>query len=189
MSCESDSLGSLVLGAILQQSNSDLAVSNYRKYYHDNPASPMLWNNLGVLCSQKGKKLAAISCLRRSSYLDPLSWVSLLPTWSYTCTSPRPRAHIYPGFINSQLPILHMKMSPGQMCVPCSLRFTSIFYHNAGNSRLISFLEIMVQSCFNLFEKWTAYCVFKCVEHSIIAAPKQFYFFHICPGSATTWTN
>jgi len=80
MSCECDAMGSLVLGGILQQSNSDLAVSHYRKYYHANPSSPMLWNNLGVLCAQKGKKLASISCLRRSAYLDPLSWVSFSKT-------------------------------------------------------------------------------------------------------------
>lgn len=47
MACEWDSFGSLVLGGILQQSNSDQAVTHYREFYRENPASPVLWNNLG----------------------------------------------------------------------------------------------------------------------------------------------
>ena len=46
MACEWDSFGSLVLGGILQQANSNLAVTHYRDFYRENPASPLLWNNL-----------------------------------------------------------------------------------------------------------------------------------------------
>ena len=46
MACEWDSFGSLVLGGILQKSDSNSAVTHYRDFYRENPASPQLWNNL-----------------------------------------------------------------------------------------------------------------------------------------------
>ena len=38
----------------------------------------ILQNNLGVLCIQKGKKLAAMACFRRATYIDPMFWKAWL---------------------------------------------------------------------------------------------------------------
>jgi len=78
LATESDSDASLMLGALLQRTSAEKAIVCYRDVYNENPASPQLWNNLGVLCIQKGKKLAAMACFRRATYIDPMFWKAWL---------------------------------------------------------------------------------------------------------------
>jgi Tfp pilus assembly protein PilF len=38
------------------------------------PESPQLWNNIGMCFFGKKKHVAAVSCLKRASYLAPFDW-------------------------------------------------------------------------------------------------------------------
>ncbi len=38
------------------------------------PESPQLWNNIGMCFFSKKKHVAAVSCLKRASYLAPFDW-------------------------------------------------------------------------------------------------------------------
>ena len=73
---------SLLAAASIIQENQDIdvALSKYRTAIHQCRHCAELWNNIG-LCffsksfqSQESKIIAAISCLRRASYLSPFSW-------------------------------------------------------------------------------------------------------------------
>ena len=66
----------LVLGTLLQLVDNDECIGHYRELHYADASSHQLWNNLGLLSHQKGKRLAALACCRRASYLNPLDHVS-----------------------------------------------------------------------------------------------------------------
>jgi len=68
----------LVIGTLLQLVASDDCIGHYRQLYAVDPASHQMWNNLGLLSHQKGKRLAALACCRRAAYLNPLDHVPWL---------------------------------------------------------------------------------------------------------------
>ncbi|XP_043276787.1 Bardet-Biedl syndrome 4 protein [Venturia canescens] len=51
----------------------DVALSKYKIAAQFMPESPYLWNNIGMCFFGKQKYVAAISCLKRAHYLNPLS--------------------------------------------------------------------------------------------------------------------
>ncbi|BES89873.1 Hypothetical protein NTJ_02680 [Nesidiocoris tenuis] len=55
----------------------DVALSKYKIAGQQLPESVSLWNNMGLCFLGKGKHIAAISCLKRANYLDPLDWKTL----------------------------------------------------------------------------------------------------------------
>lgn len=59
----------------LKQMNSDYdtALINYKNAYQTIPESWSLWNNIGMCFFGKEKYVAAISCLKRAHYLNPLA--------------------------------------------------------------------------------------------------------------------
>nr|KAF6483249.1 Bardet-Biedl syndrome 4 [Rousettus aegyptiacus] len=52
----------------------DVALTKYRVVACAVPESPPLWNNIGMCFFGKKKYVAAISCLKRASYLAPFDW-------------------------------------------------------------------------------------------------------------------
>lgn len=65
----------LAAGSIIQNhSDYEVALSKYRIAVAKVPESPALWNNIGMCFFGKRKYVAAISCLKRATYLAPFSW-------------------------------------------------------------------------------------------------------------------
>lgn len=65
----------LAAGSIIQNhSDFEVALSKYRIAISKIPESPALWNNIGMCFFGKKKYVAAISCLKRATYLAPFSW-------------------------------------------------------------------------------------------------------------------
>lgn len=65
----------LAAGSIIQNhSDFEVALSKYRIAVAKLPESPALWNNIGMCFFGKRKYVAAISCLKRATYLAPFSW-------------------------------------------------------------------------------------------------------------------
>jgi Bardet-Biedl syndrome 4 protein len=52
----------------------DVALNKYRIAADTAPESPRLWNNIGMCFLGKKKYVAAISCLKRATYLSPFEW-------------------------------------------------------------------------------------------------------------------
>ncbi|DBB06676.1 TPA: Bardet-Biedl syndrome 4 protein [Trebouxia sp. C0004] len=53
----------------------DVALVKYRVAAVQTPNSPQLWNNIGMCFFGKQKHVAAISCLKKASYLGPFEWI------------------------------------------------------------------------------------------------------------------
>ncbi|KAG7203012.1 hypothetical protein KM043_010140 [Ampulex compressa] len=53
----------------------DVALSKYKLAAQSIPESPALWNNVGMCFFGKQKFVAAISCLKRAHYLNPLAFL------------------------------------------------------------------------------------------------------------------
>lgn len=67
----------LAAGSIIQDHNDlDVALTKYRVAAVAMPASPQLWNNVGMAFFGKGKHVAALACLKRAAYLDPFEWIT-----------------------------------------------------------------------------------------------------------------
>ncbi|XP_054721800.1 Bardet-Biedl syndrome 4 protein-like [Uloborus diversus] len=65
----------LAAGSIIQNhSDFEVALTKYRIAISKIPESPALWNNIGMCFFGKKKYVAAISCLKRATYLAPFSW-------------------------------------------------------------------------------------------------------------------
>lgn len=65
----------LAAGSIIQNHRDfEVALSKYRIAISKIPESPALWNNIGMCFFGKKKFVAAISCLKRATYLAPFSW-------------------------------------------------------------------------------------------------------------------
>ncbi|XP_014288528.1 Bardet-Biedl syndrome 4 protein [Halyomorpha halys] len=66
------------IASIFQDNNEfDVALSKFKIVGQLLPESVTLWNNMGLCFFGKGKYVAAISCLKRANYLDPLDWQTL----------------------------------------------------------------------------------------------------------------
>ncbi|KAA3672234.1 Bardet-Biedl syndrome 4 protein, partial [Paragonimus westermani] len=59
---------------LLAHKDPDGALSKYRIAVKVAPESGILWNNIGLTLLEKRRTVAAISCLKRASYLMPLHW-------------------------------------------------------------------------------------------------------------------
>ncbi|KAF7232746.1 hypothetical protein EG68_08453 [Paragonimus skrjabini miyazakii] len=59
---------------LLAHKDPDGALSKYRVAIKAAPESATLWNNIGLTLLEKRRMVAAISCLKRASYLMPLQW-------------------------------------------------------------------------------------------------------------------
>ncbi|KAF5400914.1 Bardet-Biedl syndrome 4 protein [Paragonimus heterotremus] len=59
---------------LLVHKDPDGALSKYRVAVKTAPESAILWNNIGLTLLEKRRMVAAISCLKRASYLMPLQW-------------------------------------------------------------------------------------------------------------------
>ncbi|KAG1678112.1 Bardet-Biedl syndrome 4 protein [Nymphon striatum] len=67
--------GQFASGSILQSHGDvDEALDRYRNSVSKMPDSSFLWNNIGMCFYSKKKYVAAISCLKRASYLAPSEW-------------------------------------------------------------------------------------------------------------------
>nr|KAF6483255.1 Bardet-Biedl syndrome 4 [Rousettus aegyptiacus] len=65
----------LAAGSMMQtHGDFDVALTKYRVVACAVPESPPLWNNIGMCFFGKKKYVAAISCLKRASYLAPFDW-------------------------------------------------------------------------------------------------------------------
>ncbi|KAH8019859.1 hypothetical protein HPB51_022960 [Rhipicephalus microplus] len=65
----------LAAGSIMQTyGDYDVALTKYRAIASAPDESPALWNNVGMCFFGKKKYVAAISCLKRANYLNPLDW-------------------------------------------------------------------------------------------------------------------
>jgi Bardet-Biedl syndrome 4 protein len=51
------------------------ALIKYKLASFSNPNSPLVWNNLGLCFSARGKNIAAVTCLKKANYLDPFEWI------------------------------------------------------------------------------------------------------------------
>lgn len=65
---------SLAIGSILQETQNDLDNALLRYKLANTFESPVLWNNVSLCFSVKKKYVAAISCLKRSLYLNVFDW-------------------------------------------------------------------------------------------------------------------
>lgn len=66
-----------ILGAgsmIQSHGDYDVALTKYRIAAAATPESPHLWNNIGMCFFGKKKYVAAISCLKRATYMAPFEW-------------------------------------------------------------------------------------------------------------------
>lgn len=62
-------------GSLMQQHGDfDVALTKYRVAAQNIPESSSLWNNIAMCFFGKKKYVAAISCLKRASYLSPFDW-------------------------------------------------------------------------------------------------------------------
>ncbi|XP_075525599.1 Bardet-Biedl syndrome 4 [Dermacentor variabilis] len=65
----------LAAGSIMQTyGDYDVALTKYRAIASAPDESPALWNNVGMCFFGKKKYVAAISCLKRANYLNPMDW-------------------------------------------------------------------------------------------------------------------
>ncbi len=65
----------LASGSLIQdRGDFDVALVKYRVAALQIPNSSQLWNNIGMCFFGKQKHVAAIACLKRALYLDPLEW-------------------------------------------------------------------------------------------------------------------
>ena len=65
----------LASGSLIQdRGDFDVALVKYRVAALQIPNSAQLWNNIGMCFFGKQKHVAAIACLKRALYLDPLEW-------------------------------------------------------------------------------------------------------------------
>ncbi|XP_071092197.1 BBSome complex member BBS4-like isoform X1 [Haliotis cracherodii] len=65
----------MAAGSMMQShADFDVALTKYRIAAVNTPESPPLWNNIGMCFFGKKKFVAAISCLKRASYLAPFDW-------------------------------------------------------------------------------------------------------------------
>ncbi|CAG0922808.1 unnamed protein product, partial [Notodromas monacha] len=65
----------LAAGAIMQMhGDHDAALGKYRVAAFCTPESAPLWNNIAMAFYGKNKFVAAISCLKRAHYLNPIDW-------------------------------------------------------------------------------------------------------------------
>ncbi|XP_054748410.2 Bardet-Biedl syndrome 4 protein-like [Lytechinus pictus] len=65
----------LAAGSMMQQHGDfDVALTKYRIAAAAVPESTSIWNNIGMCFFGKKKYVAAISCLKRASYLSPFDW-------------------------------------------------------------------------------------------------------------------
>ena len=67
---------SLAIGSIIQESQTNIDDALYRYKLANTFESPVLWNNVSLCFSSKKKYVAAISCLKRSLYLNVFDWRS-----------------------------------------------------------------------------------------------------------------
>jgi len=65
---------SLSVGACIQDQRNEVEGALLRYRLANAFESPCLWNNIALCFSSKKKKVAAISCLERAVYLNPLDW-------------------------------------------------------------------------------------------------------------------
>lgn len=65
----------LAAGSMIQSHGDyDVALTKYRIAAAATPESPHLWNNIGMCFFGKKKYVAAISCLKRATYMAPFDW-------------------------------------------------------------------------------------------------------------------
>lgn len=63
------------MGAIsLERGEVEEALEIFKKAYKTSSNSAVLWNNIGIAMSHKGKMVAAYSCFKRALFLDPFRW-------------------------------------------------------------------------------------------------------------------
>ncbi|XP_014244922.1 Bardet-Biedl syndrome 4 protein isoform X2 [Cimex lectularius] len=68
----------LAVASICQEEKEyEVALSKYKIAGQYLPESICLWNNMGLCFFGKGKYVAAIGCLKRANYLDPMDWKTL----------------------------------------------------------------------------------------------------------------
>lgn len=65
---------SLAVGSIIQETQTDIDGALFRYKLANTFESPTLWNNVSLCFSSKKKYVAAISCLKRSLYLNVFDW-------------------------------------------------------------------------------------------------------------------
>lgn len=68
----------VAIGVMIQKHGEyDTALSKYKLAAQYWPESSILWNNVAMCFFGKKKYIAAISCLKRANYLNPLDWKTL----------------------------------------------------------------------------------------------------------------
>lgn len=65
---------SLAIGSLIQETQTNTDGALYRYKLANTFESPVLWNNVSLCFSSKKKYVAAISCLKRSLYLNTFDW-------------------------------------------------------------------------------------------------------------------
>ncbi|MES1909421.1 MAG: hypothetical protein MHM6MM_002159 [Cercozoa sp. M6MM] len=66
----------LAAASVIQDNKDfDVALVKYRVAAQKLPHSPQVWNNVAMCFYGKRQWIAAISCLKRARYLDPLEWI------------------------------------------------------------------------------------------------------------------
>lgn len=73
-STQSDLCVAIAVGAVLQEVKMDTDLALYRYKATNIFESPSLWNNIGLCFAIKKKFVAAVSCLKRALYLNPIDW-------------------------------------------------------------------------------------------------------------------
>lgn len=77
----------LATGSLMQvHGDFDVALTKYRVAAQKAPESAALWNNIGMCFYGKKKYVAAISCLKRATYLAPFDWKILYNLSLLHCT-------------------------------------------------------------------------------------------------------
>ncbi len=64
----------IAVGAVLQEVKMDIDGALYRYKSTNVFESPALWNNIGLCFVMRKKFVAAVSCLKRALYLNPIDW-------------------------------------------------------------------------------------------------------------------
>ncbi|CAG2167499.1 unnamed protein product [Oppiella nova] len=70
----SDLSVALAIGSVLQDIKVDIDSALYRYKATNVFESPSLWNNIALCFAVKKKFVAAVSCLKRALYLNPIDW-------------------------------------------------------------------------------------------------------------------
>lgn len=70
----SDLALTLAMGTILQEVKQDVDGAFMRYRQSDMFECPTLWNNIGICLATKNKFVAAITCLKKAFFLQPLDW-------------------------------------------------------------------------------------------------------------------